>query len=67
MYCDKDNAGRISINELTAEQLETIRRALIAFRSGLIQQLPFKASTEPLTQYDRAGILLRRIERLNKQ
>lgn len=67
MYCDKDNAGRISINELTAEQLETIRRALIAFRSGLIQQLPFKAGTEPLTQYDRAGILLRRIERLNKQ
>lgn len=67
MYCDKDSAGRISIMDLSAEQLETIRRALVAFRSGLFQRMPFKIDTEPHVQYQRAGALLRQIETFNKQ
>lgn len=67
MYCDEDSTGRISIMDLSAEQLETIRRALLAFRSGLLQRLPFKVDTEPHAQYQRAGALLCQIESFNKQ
>ena len=35
MYCDKDNRGLFSIMELTADELETIRRAIKAFRGQM--------------------------------
>ena len=36
MYCDKDSRGLFSIMELTDDELETIRRAMKAFRGQRI-------------------------------
>ena len=37
MYCDKDSNGRISIMDLTSDEFDTIRRAIMAFKTGLLQ------------------------------
>lgn len=36
MYWDKDSRGLFSILELTAEEFETIRRALLAYRTIMV-------------------------------
>lgn len=67
MYCDIDNNRRAAIMDLTPDELETIRRALIAYRTGMIQcrrPIGFRTDTEPQKQYDRAGEILRHIETL---
>jgi hypothetical protein len=66
MYCDKDNQNRYAIMDLDKEQLETIRRALKAFRSGMVTNgLPagYHTYSETREQYDRAGIIVRHIEK----
>lgn len=37
MYCDKDSNGRVSIMDLTNDEFDTIRRAIMAFKTGLLQ------------------------------
>lgn len=34
MYCDKDSNGRVSIMDLTSDEFDTIRRAIMAFKTG---------------------------------
>ena len=67
MYCDKDNQGRYAIMDLDKEQFETIRRALNAYRSGMVQRgIPagYAAQfSETLIQYERAGEIVRHIEK----
>lgn len=65
MYIDKDSGGRYAIMDLGEDDLETLRRALTAFRVGLLQsRLPagFAPRTEPDIQYRRAGKLVKLIE-----
>lgn len=65
MYCDIDNNRRVAIMDLTPDEFETIRRALIAYRTGMIQHrrpIGFKIDIEPQKQYDRAGAILKQIE-----
>lgn len=67
MYCDKDSSGRYSIMEIEADELETIRRAIVAFKTGLLQnRMPagFAPQGEIYEQYHRAGKLLHQIEKL---
>ena len=67
MYCDKDSNGRVSIMDLTSVEFDTIRRAIMAFKTGLLQnRLPagFAPQSETYEQYHRAGIILRQIETL---
>ncbi|MEI3554163.1 MAG: hypothetical protein V8Q54_05605 [Alistipes senegalensis] len=67
MYCDKDSNGRVSIMDLTSAELDTIRRAIMAFKTGLLQnRLPdgFAPQSETYEQYHRAGMILRQIETL---
>lgn len=62
MYCDKDSRGLYCIMELTVDEFETIRRALLAFRTGLIShRLPegTKHKPEPHIQYERASAILK--------
>lgn len=63
MYCDKDNCGLYSIMELSAEEYEIIRKALIVYRTELVCGEAYKRS-EFRKQYDRAETLLRAIERI---
>lgn len=65
MYCDKDSRGLYCIMELTADEFETIRRALLAFRTGLIShQLPegTEHKPEPHVQYERASAILKQLK-----
>ncbi len=62
-YCDKDTRGIYAIMELDGNHIETIRRALLAYRTGLVG-LPSEANREAREQYDRAGAILRTIERI---
>lgn len=65
MYCDKDRSGHYSIMDIEADELETIRRAMIAYRTGMIQHrqpIRFKIDIEPQKQYDCAGFILKQIE-----
>lgn len=67
MYCDKDSNGRVSIMDLTSDEFETIRRALTAFKTGLLQNripIGFAPQGEACEQYHRAGMILRQIETL---
>lgn len=67
MYVDTDAAGRIAIMDLTPEELETVRCALLALKTGLLQsRLPDRHSPHSgmHDQYYRAGELLRQIENL---
>ena len=67
MYCDKDSNGRVSIMDLTNDEFDTIRRAVMAFKTGLLKnRLPagFAPQSETYEQYHRAGIILRQIETL---
>ncbi len=67
MYCDKDSNDRVAIMDLTSDELETLRRALTAFKTGLLQnRMPvgFAPQGEAYEQYHRAGIMLRQIETL---
>lgn len=70
MYCDKDNQGRYAIMDLDKEQFETIRRALNAYRSGMVQRgIPAGYAahfSETLIQYERAGEIVRHIEKTYK-
>lgn len=63
MYCDKDRRGLYSIMELDESHIETIRRALLAYRQELIGS-PSETNSEAREQYDRAGAILRTIERI---
>lgn len=66
MYCDKDNRGLFAIMDLRPEELETIHRALLAFRTGMVTTVPPTvppSHSEARRQYDRAGVLLRQIEK----
>ncbi len=63
MYCDRDRRGFCSIMELDESHIETIRRALLDYRTELVG-LSSEANREAREQYDRAGILLRTIERI---
>lgn len=57
MYCDKDSRGLFSIMELTDDELETIRRAMKAFRGQMI--LSSKSiDIEANEQYRRATNIL---------
>ncbi len=66
MYCDKDSNGRAAIMDLQLEELETIRRALIAFRCGLLHNQPKEAKhdAEAGRQYERVDAIMRHIESL---
>lgn len=59
MYCDKDCRGLLSIMELTPDEFETIRRALLAFRTGMATKT--LDESEPSKQYIRASKMLRRL------
>lgn len=62
MYCDKDSRGQYCIMELTADEFETIRLALTAYRIGLIfHRLPEGTTPkpEPHIQYERATAILK--------
>ena len=37
MYVDRDSSGRIAVMDLKPEEFETIRRAIKAFKTGLLQ------------------------------
>ena len=67
MYCDKDNRDRYAIMDLDKEQLETIRRALTAYRVGMVQKgMPVGHAarlSETHEQYQRAGVIVRHIEK----
>jgi len=62
MYCDKDSNGRISIMEMTAEELETICRALSSLR--VVSVYATDSESEFRIQYERAGAILHHIEKL---
>lgn len=66
MYCDKDSQGHYAIMDLNKEQFETIRRALTAYRTGMVQKgiPPGYAArfSETLIQYERAGVIVQHIE-----
>lgn len=67
MYVDKDSNGRIAIMDLQKEELETIRRAIAAFKTGLLQNrlsAGFSPQSETYEQYHRAGMILRQIEKI---
>lgn len=67
MYVDQDSSGRIAIMDLQKAELETIRRALVAFKTGLLQnRIPvgFAPQGEIYEQYHRAGMILHQIEKL---
>lgn len=63
MYCDKDGRGLCSIMELSSDEYEIIRKALTAYRTGLVYGETDQRS-EFREQYDRAGTLLQAIERI---
>lgn len=66
MYVDKDSNNRYAIMDLGEDDLETFRRALTAFRVGLLQShLPagFTPHSESAIQYYRAEKLVKKIER----
>ncbi len=63
MYCDKEGRGRYSIMELSFEECKIIRNALTAYRTGLVYGESDQRS-EFREQYDRAGTILRAIERI---
>ena len=67
MYCDKDNQNRYAIMDLDKEQFETIRRALTAYRVGMVQKgMPAGYAarhSETHEQYKRAGEIVRHIEK----
>ena len=57
MYWDKDSRGLLSIMELTPDEFETIRRALLAFSAGMATKE--LNESEPSRQYIRASKILR--------
>lgn len=57
MYCDKDSRGLFSIMELTADEFETIRRAMKAFRGQMMLSDKF-IDIEENKQYRRATNIL---------
>lgn len=62
MYLDKDSKDRYTIMDLQEDELETIRRALLAFRTGLIShRLPEGTEHKPELhiQYERASAILK--------
>lgn len=63
MYCDKDRRGLYSIMELNESHIETIQRALLAYRQELVGS-PSETNSEAREQYDRAGTILQAIERI---
>lgn len=65
MYCDKDLNERYSIMDLGLDELETIRRAIIAYRTGLIHErhrINPQEYSEPHEQYTIAARILKKIE-----
>ena len=67
MYVDRNSTGRIAVMDLKPEEFETIRRAIKAFKTGLLQnRLPagFSPRSETYEQYHRAGMILRQIEKI---
>lgn len=62
MYCDKDSRGLLSIMELTPDEFETIRRALLAFSAGMATK--DINESEPSKQYIRASKILRKLSEL---
>ncbi len=69
MYCDKDSEGRYALMDMDADELETVRRALLAYKTDLAKKgLPagFKTAIEPREQHNRARLILAHIEALTK-
>ena len=63
MYCDKDSRGLFSIMELTADEFETIRRAMKAFRGQMMLSDKF-IDIEVNKQYSRATNISRSLSEL---
>ncbi len=65
MYCDRDSRGLYSIIGLTRDQLDLIRRALTAYRIGMVCRKQVSESASSIKfpeQYERAGDIVHRIE-----
>ena len=63
MYCDKDSRGLFSIMELTADEFETIRRAMKVFRGQMMLSDNF-IDIEVNKQYRRATNISRSLSEL---
>ncbi len=66
MYIDKDNNGRYQLADLSATELEAIRRALISHRTGILSSIhgaDDRKISECEKQYRLAGKILQIIER----
>lgn len=63
MYTDKDNRGRFAIMDLTEDELETLRRALLAYKTTTAGD---DGSGEPRQQYIISGKLLNMLSDPNK-
>lgn len=63
MYTDKDNRGRFAIMDLTEDELETLRRALLAYKTTMAGG---DGSGEPRQQYIISGKLLNMLSDSNK-
>ena len=63
MYVDKDGRGLYSIMDLTPDELETIRRAIKAFRNGMMMTHTFTGK-ESDKQYIRATNIQRTLSEL---
>lgn len=66
MYLDKDSRGRYLLADLTAAELEAIRRALLSHKTGILSSIhgaDDRQISEREKQYRMAGNILRIIER----
>ncbi len=64
MYADLDSRGRYSIMDLTPDEFETIRRAIKAFRTGMITSNSESKENECHRQYIRATKILNTLSEL---
>ncbi len=64
MYVDKDGRGLYSIMDLAPDEIETIRRAIKAFRAGMIMSNSDSKENECHRQYVRATKILNTLSEL---
>ena len=67
MKCDRNSRGRYALSEITENEFETLRRALISHRTGLLNKIPGATEdviTEAEEQYILSGKILEQFETL---
>lgn len=67
MNCDRNSRGRYMLTDLTPTEFETLRRALISHRTGMLNTIPSAKDeiiSEAEEQYLIAGKMLDQIQTL---